>query len=87
MPDIYQNSQDIGDFIDFLCHVAEPQDIFFLWRPFLSDPSDDLVLEVAVAGGRDAIVTYNKRHFKNVEEFGVRILDPGEFLAEIGEIS
>ena len=78
---------DIGDFIDFLCNVGEPQDIFFLWRPFLSDPSDDLVLEVAVAGQCDAIVTYNKRHFKNVEEFGIRVLDPREFLAEIGAIS
>ncbi len=52
-----------------------------------TDPSDDLVLEVAVAGGCNAIITYNKRHFRNVEEFGVRILNPREFLAEIGEIS
>jgi putative PIN family toxin of toxin-antitoxin system len=79
--------KDIGDFIDFLCHVGNPKDIFFLWRPFLPDPSDDLVLEVAVAGGSDAIITYNKRHFKNVEKFGLRILDPREFLSEIGVIS
>ncbi len=78
---------DIGDFIDFFCYVGEQQEIFFLWRPFLPDPSDDLVLEVAVAGGCDAIITYNKRHFKNVYKFGLRILDPREFLAEIGEIS
>lgn len=80
------SEEDIGDFIDFLCQVAEPQNIFFLWRPFLSDPSDDLVLEVAVAGGCDVIVTYNKRHFKNVDKFGIRVLDPREFLAEIGAI-
>jgi len=79
--------KDIGDFIDFICHIGYQQDIFFLWRPFLPDPSDDLVLEVAVAGGCDAIITYNKRHFKNVEKFGLRILDPKEFLAEIGVIS
>ena len=81
------SEKDIGNFIDFLCHVGKPQNIFFLWRPFLPDPSDDLVLEVAVAGGCDAIITYNKRHFKNVEKFGLRILDPKEFLAEIGVIS
>ena len=81
------SEKDIGDFIDFLCHVGNPQDIFFLWRPFLPDPPDDLVLEVAVAGGCDAIITYNKRHFKNVDKFGLRILDPREFLAEIGAIS
>ncbi len=78
------SGKDITDFIDFLCHVGKPQDIFFLWRPFFPDPSDDLVLEVAVAGRCDAIITYNKRHFKNVEKFGLRILDPKEFLIEIG---
>ena len=67
--------------------MGERQDIFFLWRPFLPDPSDDLVLEVAVAGGCDAIITYNKRHFKNVHKFGLKIFDPREFLTEIGEIS
>lgn len=79
--------KDIGDFIDFFCQIGEQQDIFFLWRPFLPDPSDDLVLEVAVAGGCDAIITVNKRHFKNVEKFGLRIIDPKEFLMEIGAIS
>ena len=79
--------KDISDFIDFFCHVGDQQDIFFLWRPFLPDPSHDLVLEVAVAGSCDAIITYNKRHFKNVEKFGLRILDPKEFLIEIGVLS
>lgn len=81
------SEKDIGDILDFFCQVGNPQDIFFLWRPFLPDPSDDLVLEVAVAGGCNAIITYNKRHFKNVEKFGLRILDPREFLYEIGVIS
>jgi len=81
------SEKDISDFLDFLCYVGYRQDIFFLWRPFLPDSSDDLVLEVAVAGGCDAIITYNKRHFKNVEKFGLRILDPKEFLSEIGVIS
>lgn len=81
------SEKDISDFIDFLCHIGDKQDIFFLWRPFLPDPSDDLILEVAIAGDCDAIITYNKRHFKNVERFGLRVLDPKEFLTEIGEIS
>lgn len=81
------SEKDISDFLDFLCYVGYRQDIFYLWRPFLPDSSDDLVLEVAVAGGCDAIITYNKRHFKNVEKFGLRILDPKEFLSEIGVIS
>jgi putative PIN family toxin of toxin-antitoxin system len=81
------SEKDISDFIDFLCYVAFRQDIFFLWRPFLPDPSDDLVLEVAVEASCDSIITYNKRHFPGIEKFGIRILDPKEFLAEIGVIS
>ncbi len=83
----YITNNDIIDFIDFFCHIGDQQDIFFLWRPLLPDPSDDLILEVPVAGSCGAIITYNKRHFKNVEKFGLRILDPKEFLTEIGVIS
>jgi putative PIN family toxin of toxin-antitoxin system len=78
--------QDIGNFIDFLCKIGHHQEIFFLWRPFLPDPFDDHVLEVALAAGCEAIVTYNKRDFKGVERFGLRVLDPREFLSEIGVI-
>jgi len=78
--------QDIGNLVDFLCEIGHHQVIFFLWRPFLPDPSDDYVLEVAVAGGCDAIVTYNKRDFKGIEQFGLRVLDPRELLSEIGVI-
>lgn len=79
-------AEDLTDFIDFLCYIGDNQDIFYLWRPFLPDSSDDLVLEVAVTSSCDAIITYNKRHFKNIEKFGLRVLDPKEFLAEIGVI-
>ena len=81
------SEKDISDFIDFLCSVGYRQEIFFLWRPFLPDPSDDLVLEVAVAAGCDAIIAYNKRHFGKIGKFGLRVLDPREFLAEIGVMS
>jgi putative PIN family toxin of toxin-antitoxin system len=78
--------QEIRNFVDFLCEIGHHQEIFFLWRPFLVDPSDDHVLEVAVAAGCDAIVTYNKRDFKGIERFGLRILNPRELLSEIGVI-
>jgi hypothetical protein len=42
------------------------------------------VLELAVAAGCDAIVTFNKRDFKGIEKFGLRVLDPRELLSEIG---
>ena len=78
--------QDIGDFIDFLCEIGHHQEIFFLWRPFIPNPSDDHVLEVAVAAGCDAIVTCNKRDFRGIERFCLMVLDPGEFLSKIGVI-
>jgi putative PIN family toxin of toxin-antitoxin system len=78
--------KDIGDFVDFLCEIGHHQEIFFLWRPFLSDPSDDHVLEVAVAAECDAIITYNERDFRGIKRFGLRVLDPREFLSEIGVI-
>jgi predicted nucleic acid-binding protein len=71
--------------LDYVCAVARHQDIFFLWRPFLRDPGDDLVLEVAVAGSCDHIVTFNLRDFKDIERFGVTCLTPINFLRRIGD--
>ena len=79
--------EDIENFIDYLCGISEWQDIYFLWRPFLPDVFDDHILEVAVASGAGAIITYNKRDFRGVEKFGLKLLDPRELLAEIGELS
>ena len=77
---------DISDVLDYFCDVANKQTVFYLWRPVLRDPNDDLVLEVAVAGGCDAIVTFNGRDFAGAERFGVRVMTPREFLCEIGEL-
>ncbi len=59
----------------------------WLRRPFLPDPFDDHILEVAVAAKCDAIITYNKRDFRGVEKFNPQVLDARELLFEIGEIS
>lgn len=79
--------QDVGDIIDYLCQMGDRRQIFFLWRPCLKDPKDDLVLELAVEFGSDFIVTYNRKDFSGSEKFGVRILTPKEFLTLIGECS
>ncbi len=76
----------LEDILDYLCSVAEPQDIFFLWRPHLRDPKDDMVLEVAVAGGCEAIISYNTRDFGAVDVFGLNVLRPKEFLEQIGAL-
>ena len=75
---------DIEQVVDYLCSVGDPREIHFLWRPFLKDPSDEMVLEVAVEAGADVIVTHNVRDFKGVEKaFGVRILRPKQLLREL----
>ena len=77
-------STDAEGMVDFLCEVGEKREIYFLWRPFLRDPKDEMVLEVAVEAEADAIVTHNVRDFKGVEErFGIRIVTPGTFLLEL----
>ncbi|MBF0396296.1 MAG: putative toxin-antitoxin system toxin component, PIN family [Desulfobacterales bacterium] len=77
---------DIDNIIDYLCSVGNYRKIFYLWRPFLNDPKDDMILELAVSARCNIIVTYNKKDFNGAEKFGIRILTAKEFLQEIGEI-
>jgi putative PIN family toxin of toxin-antitoxin system len=78
------SEQDTDDILDYLCQVANRWPVFDLWRPFLRDPADDMVLEVAVAAKCEYIVTYNRRDFQGAEQFGIRVRTPKEFLQEIG---
>ncbi len=74
---------DIDSLLDVICSLCSPQKIYYLWRPFLPDPKDDLVLELAVAAGVKTITTFNVKDFNGVEEFGVQILSPKKLLEEI----
>ena len=74
----------IEDVLDYHCSVARHHQIFFLWRPYLKDPKDDMVLELAVKAECQFIVTYNLRDFTGCEHFQVRALPPLEFLRHIG---
>lgn len=67
-------------FLDYLLSASHLQEIFFLWRPGLSDPDDDLILELAVAGGCRYIVTHNLRDFRGTEKWGIAAVTPSEFL-------
>ena len=85
--EILLTEQDIDHILDYICRVANRRRVFFLWRPFLKDPQDDLVLELAVTAGCDFIVTYNERDFQDVEQFGIQVVKPKEFLQKIGVLS
>ena len=87
LPNLTINASDIQNFIDFHCVVASHHQIFFLWRPYLRDPKDDMVLELAVKAECDSVVTYNTRDFAGIEQFGISAITPAEFLDSIGALS
>jgi predicted nucleic acid-binding protein len=75
--------EDARTFIDYISGAAQHQSIFFLWRPLLRDPNDDMVAEVAVAASAEIIVSHNVRDFVGVEKFEVRVMKPAEFLRKL----
>jgi predicted nucleic acid-binding protein len=58
------------------CFAGRQTDVYFRLRPSLPDPGDEFVLELAVVGGADAIVTHNARHFAGAEQFGIPVMTP-----------
>lgn len=78
--------QDIEDFLDGICSIADQHDIFYLWRPMANDPDDDFLIDLAVSAQADFIITYNKRDLYKIKYFGIVLLSPKEFLEKMGEI-
>lgn len=73
-------AEDARGFLRYLAIQAHLQDIHFLWRPYLRDPDDDMVLELAVAARCPYIVTHNINDFRKSANFGVAPITPGNFL-------
>jgi putative PIN family toxin of toxin-antitoxin system len=71
---------DILDFIDEILLQAQTQNIYFLWRPWLKDEKDDMILELAIASNAHYIVTFNLKDFRNIELFGIEAVAPKDFL-------
>jgi putative PIN family toxin of toxin-antitoxin system len=86
LPNLYITATDVDDLIEFHCSVAKRHQIFFLWRPFLPDPKDDMVLELAVKARCDSVVTFNIRDFASIEQFGIEAITPARFLQSIGAL-
>ena len=73
--------EDVMNLLDALAGVIEPVEIRFLWRPQLRDPGDDMVLEAAVNGRSDAIVSFNIQDFlPAADRFGLNVTTPADFL-------
>jgi len=75
---------EVKVFLTAVVALAEPVTTHFLWRPQLRDPGDEMVLEAAVNGRADALVTFNVRDFGTAPaQFGVEILLPREAIRRI----
>ena len=70
-------------FVRYLASIAHLQDVHFLWRPFLRDADDDMVLECAFASGAKYIITHNIKDFHRTPELGVRAVTPSQFLKSV----
>ncbi len=77
------SNKQIDIILDNLCDLSQFQKIHFLWRPYLRDPKDDYVLEVAVASSTKMIITHNIKDFNGVGKFGILAIPPGKFLGVI----
>lgn len=78
--------EQIDQFLDYLCIVGNWHEVYFLWRPILKDPEDDMILELAVRAGCHYIITYNKSDFQGVEKFDLKLATAKEFLQHINEL-
>ena len=78
------SEREVRIFLTAVVALAEPVTTYFLWRPQLHDPADEMVLEAAVNGRADALVTFNGRDFGTVPaQFGVEVLLPREAIRRI----
>src|SRR5580692_9819160 len=70
---LHATLEETDKFIDYLCAASEHQAIYFAWRPQLTDPDDEFVLELAVAASASHIVTFNQSDFRGAERFGITV--------------
>ena len=76
--------EQANHFVNGLASLIEPVKTHYLWRPMLRDPNDEMVLEVAVNGRADAIVTFNLRDYGPVPQtFKIEVLRPSSAIRRV----
>jgi putative PIN family toxin of toxin-antitoxin system len=79
------DEDEVRTVISAICAVSEPVESHFLWRPQLRDPADEMVLEAAINGQAEAIVTFNRRDFGAAPaRFGIEVWAPRDALKKVG---
>ena len=76
----------IDTLVNFWCAAGRQTLIYFQIDPLLPDPGDTKVLELALTARADFIVSFNKRHFLEADRFGIKVVTPFEFFAELGRV-
>jgi len=78
------SERDVQNLVDALISISEPVEVHYQWRPQLTDAGDEMVLEAAVNGRADAIVTFNRKDYGDgPARFGIELLSPAETLRRI----
>jgi putative PIN family toxin of toxin-antitoxin system len=76
-------AEDVDVVLDQLAALIVPVELWYLWRPQLVDPDDEMVLETAINGAAEAVVTFNQKHFTVAARFGVAVRLPREIVKEL----
>jgi predicted nucleic acid-binding protein len=80
------SKREILELIEAVEAFAEPVEVVMKPRPWSQDPSDDMVLDVAINGRAAALITSNKKHFAAAgKRFGIPVLTPAELLEKMRE--
>jgi putative PIN family toxin of toxin-antitoxin system len=82
-PELNLEEQEVQEVLNVLCALGEETRIFYLWRPFMKDPFDDHVVELALASRSRYIITFNIKDFAGIEKLGIEAITPGHFLEKL----
>jgi putative PIN family toxin of toxin-antitoxin system len=74
------SARELSELLDAIAAVATPVTISYLWRPMLRDPDDELVLETAVNGDANLLLTFNERDYGGAWSFAPIVSRPGPAL-------
>jgi putative PIN family toxin of toxin-antitoxin system len=74
----------VDEFLAELAALIEPVELHFQWRPQGRDPNDEMVLEAAINGQADVLVTYNAADFAGIaERFRIAVMHPADLLKKV----
>jgi putative PIN family toxin of toxin-antitoxin system len=82
---LWLRPERIEDVLDYLSANAQGHAISFRWRPWLNDPNDDFILELAVSANVHYVVTHNLRNFAGLDSFGIKAITPAQMLLKLRE--